>query len=142
MIQNTILNQLNEKGFVVSKIRGISMWPFFNQKNTQVYIKRTPIYKKNDCILFLRSNGQLILHRILKVKDAYFLVSGDNESVVEKVYLEQIKGCVFEYYKHGKTKTLTGFRYHVYLIFMKLCRPLRVLRDFIKKFIKKLIGRK
>lgn len=90
MIQNTILNQLNEKGFVVSKIRGVSMWPFFNQKNTQVYIKRTPNYKKNDCILFLRSNGQLILHRILKVKDAYFLVSGDNESVVEKVYLEQI----------------------------------------------------
>src|SRR5690554_3163921 len=129
MYDNTILNQLNEKGFVVSKVKGVSMWPLLNQKNTSVYIINDETYKKNDCILYVRSDNSLILHRILKVKEDFYLVSGDNQSKLEKVFPNQVKGKLIEYYKHGKTKRLNGAKYRLYVFFMRLTRPVRYLRD-------------
>jgi hypothetical protein len=142
MIQNTILNQLNEKGFVVSKIRGVSMWPFFNQKNTQVYIKSALNYNKNDCILFLRGDGSLIMHRILYLKKDFFLVCGDNQSQLEKVYCSQIKGKMTEYYINGHTRRPIGIKYHVYVRWIRITRPIRIIRDLLKRIIKKIINKK
>jgi len=136
---NTIVKQLDDKGFVVSKVRGVSMWPLLNQKNTTVYIEKSKDYKKYDCILFIRQNKDMILHRILKVQKDYFLVCGDNQAYVEKVYLSQIKGKLTEYYKNGKTKHLKGFLYQLYLRCMLITRPLRILRDLAKKMVKKVL---
>ncbi|MFA7417789.1 MAG: S24/S26 family peptidase [Acholeplasma sp.] len=142
MTDNTILKHLNEKGFVVSKVKGVSMWPLLNQKNTSIYVKADNQYTKNDCILFLRSDGALILHRILKVKPNYYLVSGDNQCLLETVYINQIQGKLTEYYKNGQTKQLKGFRYHLYVFFIRTTRPIRCFRDFSKRIIKKIIRRK
>jgi len=136
---NTIINQLEEKGFVVSKVRGVSMWPLLNQKNTTVYIEKATTFKKYDCILFMRANKDLILHRILKVHKDYYMVCGDNQAYLEKVYPLQIKGKLLEYYKHGKTKQLKGLFYQIYLRFMLFTRPLRICREFLKKVVKKVI---
>lgn len=135
---NSILQQLHEKGFIVSKIKGVSMWPFLNQKNTQIYVAKADRYVKNDCILFLRKNGELIIHRILSVKNDYYRVCGDNQSVVEKVYKDQVHGKLIEYYKRGKTKHLKGIKYHVYVFFMRILRPVRYVRDVSKSIIKKI----
>jgi len=134
---NTIVKQLDDKGFVVSKVRGVSMWPLLNQKNTTVYIEKSNLYNKYDAILFMRQNKDMILHRILKVEKDYFLVCGDNQAYLEKVYPTQIKGKLKEYYKNGKTKQLRGFLYQVYLRCMLMTRPLRWLRDITKKMVKK-----
>jgi hypothetical protein len=134
---NTIIKQLDDKGFVVSKVRGVSMWPLLNQKNTSVYIEKSNDYKKYDCILFMRQNSDIILHRILKVEKDYLLVCGDNQAYIEKVNSSQIKGKLIEYYKNGKTRQLTGFFYHLYLRSMLMTRPFRFLRDIAKKVVKK-----
>ena len=136
---NTIIKQLDERGFVVSKVRGVSMWPLLNQKNTTVYIEKSSSYKKHDCILFMRANKDMILHRILKVREDYYLVCGDNQAFLEKVYPAQIKGKMLEYYKNGKTKHLKGFSYRIYLVGMIITRPLRICREILKKIIKKVI---
>lgn len=135
---NSILKQLHDKGFIVSKIKGVSMWPLLNQKNTQIYVAKADQYVKNDCILFLRKNGELIIHRILSVKKDYYRVCGDNQAIVEKVYKEQVHGKLIEYYKHGKTKQLKGIKYYVYVLFMRILRPVRYLRDVCKHVIKKI----
>lgn len=134
---NTVINQLEVKGFVVSKVRGVSMWPLLNQKNTTVFIEKATTFKKYDCILFMRANKDLILHRILKVHKYYYMVCGDNQAFLEKVYPKQIKGVLQEYYKNGKTKQLKGIMYHLYLIGMIMTRPLRMFRAFAIKVVKK-----
>jgi len=136
---NTIINQLEEKGFVVSKVRGVSMWPLLNQKNTTVYIEKATTFKKYDCILFMRANKDLILHRIFKVHKDYYMVCGDNQAYLEKVYPLQIKGKMLLYYKNGQTKHLKGLSYRLYLGVMIISRPLRICRELLKKVVKKII---
>lgn len=141
-LDNSILEQLHTKDFVVSKVKGVSMWPLLNQKNTQVYIKKInrPL-KKYDVVLFSRGKD-LILHRILNVKKAYYLISGDNQFRKEKVNLNQIEGIMTEYYKNGHTKDLSGFKYKLYLIGMLTTRPLRFIRDGIKSVLRMILRRK
>ena len=103
--------------------------------------KKKSIMLKNDCILFLRDNGELIMHRILKVHHDVFLVSGDNQCILERVTPNQIQGKMIEYYKHGKTKKLQGFMYRLYVCIIHLTRPLRCLRDLTKRIIKSIIRR-
>ena len=60
---------INEKGFLVSTIVGISMYPLLRQRKDSVHIvKINKTLKKNDVILYKRDTGQYVLHRLIKIK--------------------------------------------------------------------------
>lgn len=115
---------------------GTSMEPFlFNGDN--VTLKRVSKYKKNDVILYIRKNGQFVLHRINKVKKDYFVLLGDNQSRREfPIYEDQIVAKVIEYEKKGKVHHLKGFKYHLYLFFWNFIFLRRVILK-IKRTFKK-----
>ena len=71
---------IKDKGFLVSTIVGISMYPLLRQRKDSVHIVKidSPL-KKNDVILYQRDSGQYVLHRIIKIKNSNYIICGDNQ---------------------------------------------------------------
>ena len=60
--------------------KGISMLPMLRQGKDTVTL--SPIVgklKKYDLPLYQRQDGKYVLHRIVKVKDGFFTMAGDNQ---------------------------------------------------------------
>ena len=84
-------------------VTGNSMFPLFSHLRDSVVIEKFTEYKKYDIILYVRTNGDLILHRIVDVKDGVFYLCGDNQTVIEyPIYKEQIIGKVVSFTRKGK----------------------------------------
>ncbi len=113
-------------------VYGHSMEPFiYNGEN--VTLVKDKEYKKNDIILYRRTNGQFVLHRIYKVKKDGFVLLGDHQTFKEyPIYEKQIIGKVISYERKGKVKYLKGFKYHLFLLFWRRL----ILRKVILKFMR------
>lgn len=100
-------------------IKGTSMNPFLHTGDL-VELKKSDTFKKNDIILYKRNDGTFILHRIVKVKDDYFILLGDHQVKKEfPIYYNQIIGKVISYKKNNKQKYLKGIKYKIYLFSLK-----------------------
>ena len=83
-------------------VNGTSMLPFINKTHHVVLDKPTRI-KRNDMVLYKRSNGQYVLHRIFRVKKGYYVLLGDNQIYREyPIYRNQIIAKVIEVHKKDK----------------------------------------
>ncbi len=89
---------LERDGRLVYTCRGVSMLPLLRQnRDLMVIEKKTDRRcKRLDAVLFVRPNGQYVLHRILKVFDGGYWIVGDNctggENVSEKQVIGVLKG--------------------------------------------------
>lgn len=93
---------INEEGFVVSKIKGISMLPFLKQKDDFVVITKVdrPI-KLYDVVLYKNSNGY-VLHRVIDIKDNILKIKGDNTLSDEEINTNNVLGILkAKYNKKG-----------------------------------------
>lgn len=135
-----IIEQSFEKNTpIILKVRGNSMFPLL--RNGIDSFKLAPISgkpHKKDIVLYLRDNNQFVLHRIIKIKKDYYLITGDNQSVLEKVRFDQLKGYVTHIYKNNKTidcKKSKRYRFYVFIwcfnLFLRKCM-LKVIRK-VKK---------
>jgi len=123
---STIVDELNRKGSVIYTTVGISMEPLLHESKTIVEIhKITEPLKKNDIVLFERANGNLVLHRIFRVCESYFLICGDNQTMPEKVEESQIKGVVHKYYRNGRWHNVTEKHYLCYVNVWNALFPFR-----------------
>lgn len=116
-------------------VTGNSMFPLFTHERDIAEIKKAPVYRKRDVILYLRTTGDLVLHRIVKVKDNVFYLCGDNQLAVEyPIYEDQIIGKLVAFTRKGKEATCDSFFYRAYSFFwcisIKLRKP--VLRTALK----------
>lgn len=67
-------------------VTGTSMCPFLYPGDTAYLSHTDSPLKKGDLVLFTRSNGQYVLHRIVKVnRDGSFLLLGDSQLQKEPV---------------------------------------------------------
>lgn len=99
-------------------VTGNSMFPLFSHLRDSVVVKKTDDYKKYDIILYLRTNGDLILHRIVKVKDGVFYLCGDNQMVIEyPIFKEQVIGKVVAFTRKGREFQFDGFISRIYARF-------------------------
>ncbi|MBE6545919.1 MAG: hypothetical protein E7668_00575 [Ruminococcaceae bacterium] len=132
--------------------KGTSMLPLIVQgKDSVVLRKRTDRpeqpAKKHDIAFYRRSNGQFVLHRVMKrCKDGTYVMCGDNQVDLETgIRPEQIIGYTHQIYKEEKLLSLSSFRYKIYCFFWT-CMPYRRGIRFLKRclsFIKrKLLGNK
>lgn len=105
---------VNAYGYYSATVHGYSMYPLLINHRDSVYIEKADKYKKYDVVLFERKDGQLVLHRILSIKDGVFYICGDNDFVLEKVKKEQIIGKMTEFSRNSKEYTIKNFWYRLY----------------------------
>lgn len=128
---------------VIFSPHGISMLPMIRQGKDSVCLSPpiTPL-KKYDIILYQRTNGKYILHRIVGVGDTYTCI-GDNQFVFEKgIEREQVIAVCTSFTRGGKEYSVYALFWRAYAVFWHYSRfPRRVLRA-IKRRIVRLFRRK
>lgn len=118
--------------------KGTSMLPLIVQGEDSVVLKRnfSEVAKKHNIAFYRRTNGQFVLHRVMKIeKDGSYTMCGDNQTVLEKgIQREQIIGYVSEIRKPQKVYTVDCFAYRFYTFFWCIM-PFRRLVRFVKRVI-------
>lgn len=113
---------IEKEGFLVLLPVGVSMLPMLRQNKDTVVIKKLSERPcENDVVLFSRSNGRYVLHRVIKVKENGYVIRGDNclrnEYTVKD---ENILGILEGFYKNEKyIDCKTNKRYLFYVKFWR-----------------------
>ena len=95
---------LKQLGFAVVPTKGTSMWPLLTEGKCRVKITAAEgkMLKKGDIVLYRRTDGTMVLHRIMKVEEDGFRVYGDHQwKLDEKVQEEQILAIAQGFFKNG-----------------------------------------
>lgn len=130
---------LNNNSFIIHNIKGNSMLPLLVQDEDLVLVEKTnDNFITLDMVLFTR-DSKYILHRILNIKKNYYLVCGDNQTELEKVYPNQIIGKVTGYYKKGRFVSINDKEYIDYVDNLELNINKRIHLTNINKDIKDLL---
>lgn len=125
----TLAQLLETSGVVVHTNRGTSMMPLLRENRDLMVIRKRGAgrFHKYDAVLFLRDNGDYVLHRILRVEpDAYWIV-GDNCASGETVREEQVIGILTEIVRDGRTIRVTDRGYRAFVRVWCALFPLRAL---------------
>lgn len=137
----TIEAELEKDGYILSLSVGTSMQPMLNQRTEQILIERISSPPKvNDVVLFKRSHGQYVLHRIVRRCRDFYLIRGDNCYENEKVLPKQIIGILTGFYKGDKyICCASNMRYLCYTAFWRVSFPVRLGVEKLKCMIRSAI---
>ncbi len=135
-----IRQTLGEGRTVVIRPKGTSMLPLIRQGRDSVELSTLPErLKKYDLPLYQRSDGQYVLHRIVKTGQTYTCI-GDNQFQKESgVTHRQMIAVVSAVYRDGKRIPITAFSYRVYCRLWHWSRPVRNLWVRMGHFIRRRI---
>ena len=117
MEKSNIEETLQTDGVILWPNVGHSMEPLIRQGRDLMVIERRPEgrMKKYDVVLY-RSAGRLILHRILRVREADYVICGDNCTKKEYGITDgMILGVLHSLVRNGKTVELKGLKYFLYV---------------------------
>jgi hypothetical protein len=123
----TLAEQLDSHGVIMRPNKGVSMMPLLRENRDVMVIRKREAerLRKYDAVLFVRDNGEYVLHRILKVNpDSYWIV-GDNCISGEIVREEQVIGILTEIVRDGKTIHVTDRGYLAFVHIWCALFPLR-----------------
>ena len=129
MEQIDIEKLLQEGKIVQTKLRGYSMYPLFVPGREDVRIEscRQDSLHRGDVVLYRRTGGRLVLHRIHHIKNGKYYMVGDNQTEIEgPLEPEQIKGKMTAFIKNGKIIPEDNVYYRMYAatwLFFGPCRP-------------------
>ena len=93
LLYNILRSQLNSNRDADITVTGVSMEPLL-RAGDMVTIRRTESYEVGDILVFLYKNDELLIHRLLRIKDQRYFCKGDNAFRLEDVTYEQILGKV------------------------------------------------
>ena len=116
---------LAKDGVLVYKTRGVSMEPMLRQDRDLVVIRiPSSRLKKNDVALYKRGDSY-VLHRVIDVRDGFYLIRGDNTYAIEKVPDSDVIGVLTEFNRKGKLYKADDVRYLRYVRCRNAMYPLR-----------------
>ena len=143
MTENKPIEQvLSEKGFFIKTTAGISMKPLFRDRcDRSVIVSVSKPPKKYDVVLYRRDND-LVLHRIIKVREDHYVIRGDNCINLEYVKKEQVIGILSEFYRGDRHYTTRSLFYIIYSRFWVLTHPIRDLLRKIRGKVGKICRKK
>lgn len=126
-IYDVMKEMLENGGTVDFNPRGTSMLPTLRNDGDRVILKKFDKLKKYDLPLYLRDDGQFVLHRVHKVNaDGTYHMCGDNQWHIEKnVRPDQIIGTVIKINRKGKVFSTNNPVYKIYVVIWVTIRPLR-----------------
>lgn len=109
---NNYKKMLAENGMVAFVPKGESMWPTLkSNKQTVILISKTERLKKYDVGLFIRKNGQYVLHRVIEVlKDGYVFI-GDGQDFTEEIKEENVIAVMEGFYCGKKYVSANSSKY-------------------------------
>lgn len=100
------IEQLLKEGNTLRiKPQGYSMYPLFIPGRDEALLRQVPIdtLRRNDVVLYRRSQGILVLHRIWNITSEGFYMVGDNQSQLEgPLKPEQIHGVLVGFIRKGR----------------------------------------
>lgn len=116
-----ILLQLERGGKASLTVTGNSMRPMLTDRRDTVTLITPNAPQKGDVVLFKRSSGAYVLHRIIdKTQDGY-ICCGDNQTIHEPVRQDQVIAVVDGFVRNGKSHTTAAPLYRVYTaVWMRL----------------------
>ena len=124
---------INDNGFFVNTIEGMSMHPMLRPNRDTVLIRPyTGRLKKYDVALY-KVGDNYILHRIIKVLPDSYIIRGDHR--MDKEYGitdDDIIGVLEEFYRDNKQIKVTNVWYKVYTIVWNYIFPIRFLNSRIR----------
>lgn len=130
---------LNHQSSFIIAPKGTSMMPLLREGIDTVQIKKInePL-KKLDVVLFKRIDGTYVLHRIIKIKKDYYLICGDNQGILEKVYPNQIIGAMEGYFRAEEYISCTDVNYLKYSKKRTRSRIFRYIRNTLSRIYHKI----
>ena len=120
---------LTRDGRLIYSNVGDSMWPLIRQGRDLLVIEPPKgRLKKYDVPLYRRDSGQYVLHRVLKVREADYVLCGDNRSHLETGITDRhVLGVLTAVIRDGKELSVTDRRYRLYVRLWCGSFPLRAL---------------
>lgn len=120
---------LARDGYLVYKIRGVSMEPLLRQNRDLVVIKSLSSCPKGcpekyDAVLYKRGKNY-VLHRIIRVCEDHYLIRGDNTYSLEYVPTQAVIGVLTAFTRKGRQHDVTERGYLFYVHFWHAIYPLR-----------------
>lgn len=77
-MKSNIEKEINDNGSILYEVKGSSMRPLIRQdKDLCIIVKAPKILNKYDVVLYKRDT-QIILHRIIAIKNGKYVIAGDN----------------------------------------------------------------
>ena len=119
---------LKENGYYVSTPSGRSMRPFI--KGGVDVVTVLPLDGEAalfDAVLYYRSNGEHVIHRIVWKKKDLYLIRGDNCYYTERVPKERVSGVVHTIQRGEKTVSVKTGGYRLAVFIWHMIYPLRFL---------------
>ena len=102
-LDKNIENLLAREGEVMACSAGVSMYPMLRNKKDMIVVETVKRkLRKYDVPLYRLESGKLVLHRIIKVNPDHYVIRGDNLTVKEYIYPDQIIGVLKSFYRGGK----------------------------------------
>jgi len=108
-------------------VTGTSMAPFLHPGDTVYLTKPTCSLSPGDIVLYRRSDGSYILHRIIRLGiEGIVWITGDNQTVLEPVQAQQqIVAKVITAKRNGRILTTDSLIWRFYQTVWRWLRPLR-----------------
>ena len=127
---------LKKNGYHASTTVGYSMYPLLRDRRDNIVVRPcNGRLKKYDVPLYKRGD-EYVLHRIIKVLPAGYVICGDN--CIGKEYGikdENILGVLTEIYRNGKKIDMNGFGYKLYVRACRFFYPARVAYSKIRRLL-------
>ncbi|MBR7032578.1 MAG: S24/S26 family peptidase [Clostridia bacterium] len=110
----TIEEVLARDGIIVYKTRGVSMEPMLRQNRDLVTIRVPDCRLKRFDVALYRRGDDHVLHRVIKVKEDYYIIRGDNTFSLETVPDDDVIGVLTGFIRKGKEHSVTerGYRFY------------------------------
>lgn len=142
-ISDTVEKLISEGAVLNLCVSGVSMSPFLISRRDIVYIRSfsDADLKKFSILLFRRSDGSLVLHRVVKVlPDGRLVMNGDAQNWYETIYKKQVIAVVSEIEHNGKRSKSDSSYHNAVNMMWHLLLPIRplIMRVWFK--IRKMIN--
>lgn len=130
---------LTQKGIFATTVSGVSMRPMLaGRRDTAVISPITAPLRKYDVVLFRRGE-QLVLHRIVDIRGAQYIIRGDNCVGSDLVGKEQILGILTQFTRKGRQISVSAPGYRLYCRLWVASHPLRMALHGLKQGMKRII---
>ena len=134
-----IEDELSKYGTYAANTVGTSMQPLFKtHRDVAVLKKPDRTLKKYDVVLYTGASHKYILHRIIGVREDYFVIRGDNTFGKEYVSRYRILAYLGSFNRKGKHHTVDEFGYKLYSRFWNFIYPIRYFMLLLRRVLGKI----
>jgi len=120
------------------RVTGMSMYPLLHNRKDMVVLEKAEKIKKYDIVLHKRSEGEYILHRIIKKKGDVLTIAGDFEIQKEyPVYTSQVLARVVGFTRKGVYHDVNEPFFKFYAFVWVAIFPLRMYAIRLLRFLRR-----